>query len=129
MLSAYNPPGANWPGLSQAVGIRGGGVLVSSGITATDEAGNIVAGDFEAQVEAVYANMGRVLAAAGLGFDAIARVVTYVTDYDPGMIPIIRKVRSRFLSSTCPPASVLIGVATLYDPRLRIEVEITAALP
>lgn len=129
MLSAYNPPGAAWPGLSQAVGIRGGGLLVTSGITATDAEGNVLGGDFESQVEAVYANIGRVLGAAGVGFDAIARIVTYVVDYEPGMIPIVRKVRSRFLSAQCPPASVLIGIAALYDPRLLIEVEVTANLP
>lgn len=129
MLTAYNPPGQAWPGVSQAVGIKGSGVLVTSGIVALDEAGNVVEGDFESQVEAVYRNIEKVLKAAGLGFESIARITTYVTNYDPSMVPVIRKVRGRYLSKNCPPASVVIGVAALYDPKLRIEVEIVAAMP
>jgi enamine deaminase RidA (YjgF/YER057c/UK114 family) len=129
MLTPYNPPGQAWPGISQAVAIKSAGVLVTSGITALDEAGNVVEGDFEAQVVAVYRNIEQVLKAASLGFDSIARITTYVTGYDPSMIPVIRKVRGRYLSQSCPPASVVIGVAALYDPRLKIEVEIVAAIP
>jgi enamine deaminase RidA (YjgF/YER057c/UK114 family) len=129
MLTPYNSPDGAWPGLSQAVGIQGSGVLVTSGITALDDNGNVVDGDFEAQVVAVYRNMEKVLQSAGLGFDAIARITTYVAGYEPSMIPIIKKVRSRHLSQSCPPASVLVGVAALYDPKLRIEVEIIARIP
>ena len=129
MLTPYNPPGQAWPGVSQAVGLKGSGVLVTSGIVALDEAGMVVDGDFEAQVEAVYRNIEKVLKAASLGFDSIARITTYVTNYEPLMVSVIRKVRDRYLSKTCPPASVVIGVAALYDPKLRIEVEIVAAIP
>jgi enamine deaminase RidA (YjgF/YER057c/UK114 family) len=126
VLTPYNPPDQCRAGLSQAVGIEGSSILVTSGITATDDAGNVIEGDFEAQVIAVYRNIGKVLAAAGLGFDSIARITTYLTHFDVSMIPTIRKVRGRHLSEQCPPASVMIGVAALYDPRLRIEVEIIA---
>lgn len=128
MLTPFNPPGEAWPGLSQAVEVSGADILVTSGITATDDAGEVIAGDFEAQVEAVYRNMGKVLAAAGTDFGSIARITTYLVNFEPSMISTIRKVRGRYLSEKCPPASVMIGVAALYDPRLRIEVEIIAEM-
>lgn len=128
MLTALNPPGASFPGISQAVIIRGSGVLFSSGMVPVDETGNVVEGDFEAQVSAVYENIGKTLKAAGLGFESIARLVTYVTNYDPAMVATIREVRSRYLSKDIPPAGVLVAAAALYDPRVRIEVEFVAVV-
>jgi 2-iminobutanoate/2-iminopropanoate deaminase len=128
-LTTINPPGVSWPGVSQGVMIKGSGVFLSSGIVPVDEAGNLVDGDFEAQVIAVYEGIGRLLRAAGLGFESIGRLVTYVTEFDPSMLLIIRKVRGRYLSQDAPPAGVLIAAAALYDPRVRIEVEFIAIVP
>ena len=127
--TSYKPPGMAFPGISQAIVLRGSGVLVSSGMVPVDESGEMVTGDFGTQVVAVYENIRRALSAAGFGFEQIARLVTYVTDYDPSMIAVTRKVRSRYLSKETPPASVLISAAALYDPRARIEVEFIAVVP
>jgi enamine deaminase RidA (YjgF/YER057c/UK114 family) len=129
MLKPINPPGMVWPGVSQAVIAYGGGILVSSGQMPTGADGEIVSDDFEAQTIAVYENIGRTLQAAGLGFEHIIRVTTYVTRYEPALVDIIRRVRSRYLSQTNPPASIILGVAALYDARMRIEVEVTAVVP
>jgi 2-iminobutanoate/2-iminopropanoate deaminase len=129
MLVPVNPPHTNWPGISQGVILQGRGIFVSSGHVALDEHGGIIEGDFESQVIAVFEGIGRTLKAAGLGFDSVARLVTYVTDYEPSMVDTIRRVRSRYLSQERPPASVLVAAAALYDPRLRIEVEVIAVVP
>jgi 2-iminobutanoate/2-iminopropanoate deaminase len=129
VLVPVNPPNANWPGVSQAVILKGKGILVSSGHVALDESGEPLTGDFESQVVAVFESIGRTLKAAGLGFDSIARIVTYVTDYEPSMVDAIRSVRRRYVSQDRPPASVLIAAAALYDPRLRLEMEVIAVVP
>jgi 2-iminobutanoate/2-iminopropanoate deaminase len=129
VLVPVNPPNASWPGVSQAVILKGKGILVSSGHVALDASGEPLTGDFESQVVAVFESIGRTLKAAGLGFDSIARIVTYVTDYEPSMVDAIRSVRRRYVSQERPPASVLIAAAALYDPRLRLEMEVIAVVP
>jgi len=129
MLIPVNPPNASWPGLSQGVILQGNGIFLTSGHVGLDEKGELVSGDFETQVVAVFEGIGRTLKAAGLGFESVARIVTYVTDYEPGMVDIIRRVRSRYVSQEKPPASVLIAAAALYDPRVRVEVEVIAVVP
>ena len=103
MLQGINPPNAAYPGLSQAVVIRGGNLMVLSGHVPIDESGNIVSGDFEAQAVAVFENLGRTLRAAGVGFESVARLTTFVTDFEPGMIATLRAVRSRYISDNPPP--------------------------
>lgn len=129
MLVPVNPPNAPPSSISQGVILQGKGIFVSSGHVPVDESGELVTGNFEAQVTAVFEAIGRTLRAAGLGFDSVARLVTYVTDYEPAMVDTIRKVRSRYISKEKPPASVLVAAAALYDPRIRIEVEVIAVVP
>lgn len=100
-----------------------------SGQAPLDEAGELVTGDFESQVKAAFGAIGRVLAEAGVGFDALVRLTYYVADYSPDLIPIIKSVRTPLLSQSCPPASVLIPVAELYDPAIKIEIEAIAVVP
>lgn len=126
MLEAVNPPNANFPGLSQAVVIRGGNLMVTSGHVPTDDKGELVTGNFEEQVVAAFENLARTLKSAGVGFESVARLTTFVTDYEPGMIATLRAVRGRYLSGNVPPASVVIAAAALYDPRIRIEIEAIA---
>ena len=129
MLMPVNPPTAKWPGVSQGVILQGKGILLSSGHVALGADGEPLEGDFEAQVTAVFESIGSTLKAAGLGFDSVARLVTYVTNYEPSMVETFRKVRRRYLSQDRPPASVFVAAAALYDPRLRIEVEVIAVVP
>ena len=128
-LAVFNPPSANWPGLSQGVMVGGADLLFLSGQAPLDQNGELVTGDFEAQVRAAFGAVGRVLAEAGLGFDALVRLTYYVADFSPDLIGIIKTVRTPLLSATRPPASVLIPVAMLYDPAIRIEIEAIAAAP
>jgi enamine deaminase RidA (YjgF/YER057c/UK114 family) len=41
-------------------------------------------------------------------------------------VPIIREVRSRYVSAEHPPASTLVGVSALVGPDWLIEIEATA---
>ncbi len=129
MLVPVDPPDRKWPGISQGVILKGNGIFLSSGHVALDENGEPLEADFEAQVTAVFESIGSTLKSAGLGFESVARLVTYVTGYEPSMVDTIRRVRRRYLSQDRPPASVLVAAAALYDPRLRIEVEVIAVVP
>jgi 2-iminobutanoate/2-iminopropanoate deaminase len=129
MLQSINAPGAAFPGISGGVVINGGRLLILSGHVPVDIHGNLVTGDFDIQLTAVFENIGRTLSAAGAGFESVARFTIYVTDYDPSMLVTLRSVRSRFIASGTPPASVFVAVAALYDPRVRVEIDALAAVP
>ncbi len=64
---------------SQAV--RANGLLFASGQIALDPAsGNMVNGDFPAQVRRVFDNLAAVLREGGSGFEKVTRVTVYLTD-------------------------------------------------
>ena len=129
MLQAVNPPNAAFPGISQAVILRRGRPMYLSGHVPVDEAGELVEGNFEAQLEAVFANLGRTLRAASVGFESVARITVFVVGYQPEMLPVLRRVRARHVSATTPPASALVAVAALYDPRVSVEIDAVAVVP
>ena len=123
MIEAVNPPGAGFPGVSTATIARDGDIMILSGHVPTDDDGNVIDGDFEDQVRAVFANIGKTLKAAGVDFDAVIRLTYYIKDFEPGMLDAIKKVRGPLLSQDTPPASALISVSGMYDPKIRIEVD------
>jgi enamine deaminase RidA (YjgF/YER057c/UK114 family) len=129
MLVPVNPPNSPPASISQGIILQGKGIFVTSGHCALDQNGEPLEGDFAAQVAAVFESLGRTLKAAGLSFENVARITTYVTDFEPSMTDTIRAVRSKYISKDRPPTSVLIAAAALYDPRLRIEVEVLAVVP
>ena len=60
--------------------MRKGNLLFISGMTATDNKGNIVGvGDIVAQTRHIFAKMKEVLEAAGSSFDDIVKTVDYIT--------------------------------------------------
>ena len=64
---------------SQAV--RANGLLFASGQIALDPAsGNLVSGDFSAQVRRVFDNLAAVLKEGGSSFDKVTRATVYLTD-------------------------------------------------
>ena len=86
-------------------------------------------GDLPTDVESQCANaltiIGRALAAAGTDFAHVVRVTYYLadrTDFEPCWPGL----RAAF--GAHPPASTVI-FAALLDPAMKIEIEVTAALP
>lgn len=127
-LTAVNPPGAAWPGLSQGVILKGSASFVTTGHVGTDADGGPVTSSVEDQVVALFENIKTTLAIAGLGFEHVARMTSYVKSFDPEFMKVFRSVRSRYLNQDCPPASVMVQ-AGLYDDRLLVESEIIAVIP
>ncbi|MGO4317889.1 RidA family protein [Agrobacterium sp. MCAB5] len=128
MLSPVNPPEANWPGPSQGMVVKGSGFFVSGGHCGLDQSGEPVTSSMEDQIVAMFENLKRTLAAAGLTFEHVARTTCFVKEFTPELLKTIKEVRAKHYNQECPPASVMVQ-AGLYDPRLFAEVEVIAVLP
>jgi reactive intermediate/imine deaminase len=106
--------------------VRAGDLLFVSGVVPVDERGAVVGGDdVAAQARQVFANMGRVLEAAGASFAEVVKVTVFLTDVDDR--PLINPVRQEIFGAS-RPASTLVEVARLAVPGARIEVEAVAVL-
>ena len=107
--------------------VRAGNLVFVSGVVPVDDDGGLVGGDdVAAQARQVFANMGRVLAAAGAGFGDVVKVTVFLTDVDDR--PAINPVRQEIFG-TARPASTLVEVSRLAIPGAKIEVEAVAVLP
>ena len=107
-------------GYARAV-VDGDWVFVS-GTTGFDYASMTIADDVGAQAEQCLANIGAALAEAGSGFGDVVRVRYILPDAAdfPPCWPVLRRV----FGSARPAATMI--VAGLADPRMRIEIEVTA---
>lgn len=129
MLRFINPPGPSIPGITQAVLVVSGQPLFLSGHVPFDASGAVASSDIGEQLDQVFRNIQATLQAAGVGFEAVARLTIYACDLNPGLLPIIRDVRDRWINVEQPPASVLIGVSSLFRPDVLIEVDAFAVVP
>jgi reactive intermediate/imine deaminase len=103
-----------------------GNTLYLSGIVPVDAAGDVVGGDdVVAQARQVFANMGRVLAAAGATAGDVVKVTVYLLDVDDR--PKINPIREEFFGDV-RPASTLVEVSRLAVPGARLEIEAIAHL-
>jgi enamine deaminase RidA (YjgF/YER057c/UK114 family) len=128
--SFLNPDGMSRPnGFSHvAVTTRRTTVFVA-GQVAYDAAGAVVGvGDLAAQTRQAYANLGKALAAVGASMNDVVKTVLFVSDLDPAKARVVREARAPFLSPVTPPASTMVGVASLAHPDLLLEIEAIAML-
>ncbi len=115
------------PGFSQVVTATEGKIVFISGQVALDANNEVVGkGDLRAQVAQTFENLKRALAAVGATFDDVLKSNTYIVDYTPDVIGVIREVRSQYLPQEKAPASTLIGVQALVFEDLLIEIEAIA---
>ena len=107
-------------GYSRAV-VDDGWVFVS-GTTGFDYATMTISDDVVEQTEQCMRNIAKALTQAGSGFAHIARVhyiLARAEDFEPCW-PVLK----RYLGESRPAATML--VAGLIDPRVKIEIEVTA---
>jgi enamine deaminase RidA (YjgF/YER057c/UK114 family) len=124
-----NPPALAAPrGYSHVVEVPAGSRLIYlSGQVPLDSVGNVVGPrDFRAQAEQVFANLERVLAAAGATFDDVVKLNFYVRDVT--RLADLRAVRDRHVNTAAPPASTLVEVSRLFRDDVLLEVEAVAAV-
>jgi enamine deaminase RidA (YjgF/YER057c/UK114 family) len=103
------PANARWLYLSGQVGIAPDGTIPD---------------DAAAQAEICFANMEAILDEAGMAPSDLVRLTTYLID--AGDRAAYMAVRDRFVGPP-PPASTLVVISALADPRYRIEIEAVAA--
>jgi enamine deaminase RidA (YjgF/YER057c/UK114 family) len=115
---------------SHAVSLAGPAKLVYvSGQVSWGPDGRVVgAGDMRAQCEQVFKNVTRVLAAAGAGWGDIVKMNGYMVNLNAENVAAYRETRSGYLRPGQLPASTLVGVTSLVQPELLLEVEVVAAV-
>ena len=125
-----NPEGLNKPaGYTHVVVTEPRKLVYISGQVAWDNKGEIVGkGDFRVQVTKAFENLKIALTAAGATMEDLIKVNYYVVNLKPDQVPIIRDVRSKYLSAEHPPASTLVGVTALAREDFMIEIEAVAVV-
>lgn len=84
-------------------------------------------GDFRAQCEKAFDNLGLALAAVGARFSDLVKINNYLVDM--AHISIFREVRDKFLNRKAPPASTTVAISELARPGALFEIEGIAVLP
>jgi enamine deaminase RidA (YjgF/YER057c/UK114 family) len=117
-------------GYSHVVVTSPGKLIFIAGQIARDRQGNLVGkGDLRAQAVQVFENLKAALASAGATFNDVVKINWYIRDFKPESLGALREVRSMYVNKDAPPASTLIGVASLAQDEYLIEVEAVAAIP
>lgn len=105
-----------------------GDLVLLAGQGPNDIDGNIIGGDFADQVALAFGNLGKALEAAGLGFEHVARLRTFIVDHDQARLEILGAKVTEIWGDT-PPVQTLLGVARLALPGMLFEVDATAVRP
>jgi enamine deaminase RidA (YjgF/YER057c/UK114 family) len=120
--------GSAWPArYTFSPAVRAGNLLFISGTTAGDEHGQIVGpGDIVAQTRYIFEKFGRLLRAAGGGFEHIVETTDYVTTTEN--YARTAGVRREFFGECFPTATGVIVAGLLREGAL-IEISAVAVLP
>jgi enamine deaminase RidA (YjgF/YER057c/UK114 family) len=132
-VTLINPDGLPKPDVYRQLSVATGSKLVFlAGQVARDADGRHVGeGDFAAQVEQAYLNIGTALAAVGGSFDDVAKLTIYVVDWSPEKMPLLGEGVGRAAAKLgIDPVKpiTLLSVAALGEPDLLVEVEATAVI-
>ena len=125
VISTPDAPKAIGP-YSQAIAVPAAGRLVflSGQIPLDPRTGELVKGTIEEETRRVMENLKAVLAAAGAGFEQVARTTIFLTDLAD--FAKVNEVYGSYLSAT-PPARATVQVAAL--PRgARVEIDAVAVV-
>src|SRR5262249_15591871 len=117
-------------GYSHVVVTQPGQLVFLAGQVANNREGQLVGkGDLKAQAVQVFENIKAALAAAGAPFDDVVKITRHVKNYKPENVTRLREVRSMYVNKQPPPASTLVGVASLFQDDYLIEVDAVASVP
>jgi reactive intermediate/imine deaminase len=119
--------GSEWEaiaGYSRAV--ADGDFVFVSGTTGFDYAKRTIAADVVEQTEQCFRNIEAALSRAGAALADTVRVVAYLVDAQD--FKRVGPVFGRYFKDI-RPASTAVIVAGLVDPRMKIEIELTARRP
>jgi enamine deaminase RidA (YjgF/YER057c/UK114 family) len=117
-------------GYSHIAKAGGGTTVYLAGQVSSDGAGELIGeGNFEAQVEQIFANLKIAVEAAGGTMADIVKLNYYlVAEVDQANVPKLRPIRDRYINVENPPASTFVVVSRLMRSGWLIEIEAIAAL-
>lgn len=133
-VQLINPAGIPQPEHYRQVAVATGSrtVYLAGQVARTADGDPVGTGDFAAQVEQAYRNVGTALAAVGGSFADVAKITLYVVDWRPDRLPDLGAGVARaaaHLQQDLVKPITLIGVVSLGEPDLMVEVDAVAVLP
>ncbi len=119
--------GTKWePLVGYSRAVRVGTRIYVTGTTATDERGEVVgAGDAYAQAVQAIRNVERALQSLGAGLEHVVRTRMFVTDISRW--EEFGRAHGEFFADVMP-ATTMVEVSRLIDPRMLFEIEADAEL-
>lgn len=120
--------GTSWePKYGYSRAVRVGNMVYVAGTTATDESGALVGrDDAYAQTRQALSNIEAALHKAGARLEDVVRTRMYVTDMSAA--EEIGRAHGEVFSAI-RPVTAMIGVASLIDPTMLVEIEAEAVIP
>jgi len=117
-VKLFTPPTLPARGYSQVCEVTTGKLILFAGQVPHDVNDKLVgAGDFDAQVEQVFQNLGRALEAVGGSFKNLVKINNYCVETVSYEVRAnYRTIRDRFVDTTNPPVSTFIYVPRLAQP-------------
>lgn len=126
MRREYRVEGLSEPISHYTHAVRHGDLLFVSGLAPVDAAGKLVGGDdVVEQTRQIFANLAKILAAAGAAPGDVLKVTVFLTSIADRSR--INPVRQEFFGAA-RPASTLIGINELAIPGMKIEIEAVVGL-
>ena len=126
-LQHINPPGLATPRAYTHV-VRAGNLLFIAGQVALDEKGDVVGSTMAEQVDRALTNLGLALKSQGADFSHLAKITIYTTSIPEYTAADAVAVRTKHMGEN-RPASTLVQIQRLANPRLKVEIEAIAVLP
>jgi len=79
----------------------------------------------EDEIKQAFDNVGRTLKTAGASWDNVIEVISYHVDYQPEIAELMASLFRHYMPKQAP-LWTLLGVARLGDPKMRVEIRVTA---
>jgi enamine deaminase RidA (YjgF/YER057c/UK114 family) len=117
-------------GYSQIAEITSGKLVLIAGQVPHDKTDKIVGeGDFEAQVDQVFQNLGLALKAAGGDWTNLVKINNYChISVTQELRNGYRAIRDRYINKAAPPVSTFIYVPRLAQPNWLFEMDAMAVI-
>lgn len=114
-------------GFSHVVSTEGKRMIFCSGQASQDKNGNVTGkNNLGEQIRKSMDNIEIALAEAGSSLDDVCRLKLYIVNLNPEMLGTITQEMGELFDVDNLPANTLIGVHSLADPEILVEIEATA---
>ncbi|MEV0798698.1 Rid family hydrolase [Kribbella sp. NPDC050281] len=102
-----------------------GDLVFVAGQYASGPDGHVPVAGFEEQLELAFANLGIALRSAGLDYENVVQLRTYIVDHSMDRLAALGRVIAKYWPER-PPVQTLLGVAALALPEMSFEVDAVA---